>query len=77
MQVEISEHSMSELERLRQKWRVSPSEVIDRALALVGQQDRDWDLILTDNGLNDDLSEDEADALALEAQRAVRTQRKK
>lgn len=77
MQVEISERSMSELERLRQKWRVSPSEVIDRALALVGQQDRDWDLILTDNGLNDDLSEDEADALALEAQRAVRTQRKK
>ena len=77
MQVEISERSMSELERLRQKWRVLPSEVIDRALALVGQQDRDWDLILTDNGLNDDLSEDEADALALEAQRAVRTQRKK
>ena len=76
MQVEISERSMSELERLRQKWRVSPSEVIDRALALVGQQDRDWDLILTDNGLNDELSEDEADALALEAQRVVRTQKK-
>ncbi len=77
MQVEISEHSMPELERLRQKWHVSPTEVIDRALALVGQHDRDWDLILTDNGLNDDLTEDEADALAFEAQRAVRTQRKK
>lgn len=77
MQVEISERSMSELERLRPKWHVSPIEVIDRALALVGQQDRDWDLILTDNGLNDDLTEDEAGALALEAQRAVRTQRKK
>ena len=46
MQVEISKRSMSELERLRQKW-----------------HDRDWDLILTDNGLNDDLTEDEADAL--------------
>ena len=52
MQVEISERSMSKLERLRQKWHVSPSEVIDRALALVGQQDRDWDLILTNNGLS-------------------------
>jgi hypothetical protein len=41
----------------------------------MSQEDNDWDLILSDNGLNDDLTESQADALALEAQRAVRAKR--
>ncbi len=41
------------------------------------EEDKDWDLILSDNGLNNDLTEQQADDLALEAQRAVRANRKK
>jgi hypothetical protein len=38
-------------------------------------EDKDWDLILSDAGLNDDLTEKQADDLALEAQRAIRAKR--
>ncbi len=40
-------------------------------------EDKDWDLILSDNGQNDDLTQNQADALALEAQRAIRAKRKR
>ncbi len=36
---------------------------------------QDWDLILFDDGLSDDLTEQQADDLALEAQRVIRAKR--
>jgi hypothetical protein len=72
MTVELSERSLKNIEYLQHKYQLSQTELIDRALELLQLEERDWDLILVDHGLNDDLTEAEADALALEAQRAVR-----
>jgi glycosyltransferase involved in cell wall biosynthesis len=77
MTVELTEHGIQNVKYLERKFQLSRAEVVDRALALLSQEDRDWDLILSDNGLNDDLTESQADDLALEAQRAVRANRKK
>ncbi len=77
MTIELTEHGIQNVQYLERKYQLSRAEVVDRALDLLSQQDKDWDLILSDNGLNDDLTESQADALALEAQKAIRANRKK
>jgi hypothetical protein len=72
MTVELGGHGVQNIEYLKQKLQLSSGEVVERALALLRQEASDWDVLQTDNGLNDDLSEAEADQLALEAQRAIR-----
>jgi hypothetical protein len=76
MTVELGGRGVQNIEYLKQKLQLSSSEVVEQALALLRQKAADWDVIQTDNGLNEDLSEAEADQLALEAQRAVRNHRK-
>jgi glycosyltransferase involved in cell wall biosynthesis len=77
MTIELTEYGIQNVKYLEQKYQLSRAEVVDRALALLSQEDKDWDLIFSDDGLNDDLTESQADDLALEAQRAVRANRKK
>jgi hypothetical protein len=72
MTIELGGRSVQNIEYLKQKYQLSPSEVIERALALLRQQATDWDVLQSNNGLNDDLNEAEADQLALEAQHAIR-----
>ena len=72
MTIELTEYGIQNVKYLEQKYQLSRAEVVDRALALLSLEDNDWDLIFSDDGLNDDLTESQADDLALEAQRAVR-----
>jgi hypothetical protein len=72
MTVELGGHGVQNIEYLKQKLQLSSSEVVERALALLRQEASDWDVLQTDNGLNDDLTEAEADQLALESQCAIR-----
>jgi hypothetical protein len=76
MTVELSERSFKNIQYLQNKYHLSQAELIDRALELLQQEDSDWDLIFSENDLTADMSEAEADALALEAQRAVRGKRR-
>ena len=77
MIVDLTKQGTQNIEYLRQKFQLSEAEVLDRALALFSQETKDWDLIFSDSGLNDDLTESQADDLALEAQQAIRAKRKK
>lgn len=73
MEITLSNNAAKRIEKLQRSLNTTRADVIEQALAELERRSANFRAILEDDPNNHDLSEEEATALALEAQRAVRT----
>ncbi len=76
MEIALSENAVKRMEKLRRSLRTSRADVVEQALVDLERRAANFRAILEDDAVNHDLSEAEGVALALEAQRAVRANRR-
>ena len=76
MQIALSDSAVKRIDKLRRGLNSSRVDVIELALVELERRAANFKAILQDDPINHDLSESEAMALALEAQRAVRARQR-
>ena len=76
MNVHLTQTSVEQITKLQRTHALSEAEIIEQALLLMGQDDTDWEAMLTDDPINHDLTEEAAFALAISEVRAYRNSKK-